>query len=84
MLIDVLWYRNVPTDEQQIYKLFARRMFEARCKQEESCKLKAFRHALFGKYATWVPPLYWTPHQDFPLPQSTAYHKSVVMETETH
>ena len=80
-LIDILWYSNVPTDEQQIYQIFARRMFEARCKQEESNKLKAFRHALFGKYATWVPPLFWTPHQDFPLPESTAVHESLVGES---
>lgn len=72
-ILDLIWFRNVPTDEQQIYQIFASRMFEARCRQEDAGKLKSFRHILYGKYATWVPPIYWTPHKDFPLPSSTAY-----------
>jgi hypothetical protein len=72
-LFDVFWYQDQPTDEHRIRQLFSQRMFEARCNQEEAGKLKAFRHVLFGKYSTLVPSIMWTPHQDFPLPISTAY-----------
>jgi hypothetical protein len=72
-LLDWWWYQNMPTDDQRIYQIFSARMFEARCRQENTHKLKHFRHALYGKYATWVPPLFWSPHQDFPLPSSSAY-----------
>lgn len=71
-ILDSIWFQKVATTDQQIYKLFAERMFEARCKHEEALKLKAFRHFLYGKYATRVPPLLWSPHMDFPLPASTA------------
>lgn len=50
-------------------------MFHARCKQEESVKLKAFRHCVFGRYSIAVPSLIWTPHKDYPLPSSTAHYE---------
>ena len=71
-VLDLLWYQNQENDEEKIRKDFEKRFFEARSKQEEAGKLKAFRHVLFGKYSTLVPPILWTPHQDFPLPTSTA------------
>ena len=73
-ILDLVWYQKIPTDEQKIYQIFASRMFEARCRQELTGKLKAFRQILFGKFATWVPPLFWSPHQDYPLPSSTAHY----------
>lgn len=71
-VIDLLYYKDIPTDDQRIYQIFAQRMFEARCRQEDAGKLKAFRRLLFGKFATWVPSLYWSPHQDYPLATSNA------------
>ena len=35
-------------------------------------EIESFRQLLFGKYSTFVPPIMWTPHQDFPLPTSLA------------
>lgn len=71
-VFDLVYYHKIPTDDQRIYKIFAARMFEARCRQEEAGKLKTFRELLFGKFATLIPPLYWSPHQDFPLAPSTS------------
>eukprot|EP00934_Nitzschia_sp_Nitz4_P008182 Nitzschia sp. Nitz4//scaffold92_size79448//72925//76351//NITZ4_005405-RA/size79448-augustus-gene-0.27-mRNA-1//1//CDS//3329560228//8172//frame0 len=71
-LLDMAWTQDSPTVEQRIERIFASRIKEARGKQEEASKLKSFRHVLFGKYATRVPPLLWSPHIDFPLPSSTS------------
>eukprot|EP00977_Amphora_coffeiformis_P016528 scaffold5139_cov155-Amphora_coffeaeformis.AAC.3 len=72
-LIDLFWSRQQKeSDDQRIRKMFRERFREARCKQEEARKLKAFRQLLFGKYSTFVPSMMWTPHQDFPLPSSSA------------
>ena len=73
-VLDLLYYQNIPTNDQRIYQIFASRMFDARCRQENAGKLKAFRQLLFGKCATLIPPLYWSPHQDFPLASSTCHH----------
>ncbi|KAG7372677.1 C2 domain containing protein [Nitzschia inconspicua] len=76
-ILDLVYFRHMPTDEQKIRDLFMERMLKARAQQEENRKLKAFRHALFGKYATTVPSIMWTPHNDFPIPSSSArYHGS--------
>ncbi|KAG7343502.1 C2 domain containing protein [Nitzschia inconspicua] len=76
-IVDLVYFRRMPTDEQKIRDLFMERMLKARVQQEENRKLKAFRHALFGKYATTVPSIMWTPHNDFPIPSSSArYHGS--------
>jgi hypothetical protein len=75
-VLDLVYYQTIPTDDQRIYKIFATRMFEARCRQENAGKLKAFRQLLFGKCATLIPPLYWSPHQDFPLGSSTTSPQS--------
>jgi hypothetical protein len=50
---------------------------DSRVQQENNRKLKAFRQQLFGKYATSVPTIFWTPNNDFPKPSSSAkYHGS--------
>ena len=72
-VLDLLYYQNTPTKDQRIYRIFASRMFDARCRQENAGKLRAFRQLLFGKCATLIPPLYWSPHQDFPLASSTSH-----------
>ena len=72
-LIDIYLVKTKQSDEKQLRKLLSERMFRARCRQEEAGKLKAFRHVLYGKYATAVPTSMWTPHQDHPLPESTAH-----------
>lgn len=67
-----MYLKRQSTDEHKLRKLFAARLFVARCHQEEAGKLKAFLHVLYGKYSTAVPTLMWTPHQDRPLPESEA------------
>ena len=47
-------------------------MFAVRCCQEKTRKQTAFRRLIFGNFSTFVPPITWTPHKDFPLPTSTA------------
>ncbi|KAL3908077.1 MAG: hypothetical protein SGARI_003230, partial [Bacillariaceae sp.] len=71
----MLYFRHIPTDEQKIRKIFNERMLKARVNQEDNRKLKAYRQVLYGKYSTSVPSIMWTPHNDFPRPDSTArYH----------
>jgi len=70
-VLDLLYYQYIPTEDQRIYRFFATKMFEARCRQETAGKLKAFRQIIFGKCATFIPSLYWSPHQDFPLASSS-------------
>lgn len=83
-LIDTFWNcRQEENDDQKIRKLFRERFQEARYKQEEARKLKAFRQLLFGKYSTFVPSIMWTPHQDFPLPSSTAHVEKKSEDTES-
>jgi len=71
-LLDIWWYRPLEKEKHNLRKLLAERLNMARYSQEDALKLRAFRHALFGKYSTQVPSILWTPHQDFPLPSSTA------------
>jgi hypothetical protein len=74
-IVDLFYYRHIPSDEQKIRKLFMERMLKARVNQEDNRKLKAYRQVLYGKYSTSVPAIVWTPHNDFPRPDSTArYH----------
>ena len=73
MLWDVFLDLNEDDQKHKIKQLLAKRWFEARCRQESSGKLKAFRHVLFGKYSTCVPPMSWTPQQDRPLPESNCH-----------
>ncbi|KAL3896405.1 MAG: hypothetical protein SGARI_007180, partial [Bacillariaceae sp.] len=74
-ILDMLYFRHIPTDEQKIRKIFNERMLKARVNQEDNRKLKAYRQVLYGKYSTSVPSIMWTPHNDFPRPDSTArYH----------
>lgn len=73
-ILDFAYVRHISTNEQRIRKLLRKRMFEARVVQEDNKKEKAFRNALFGKYSTAVPSIYWTRHHDFPLPSSYARH----------
>ena len=73
IILDRFWYQYLPTDDQsKLRKVYEKRMFEARCKQEDVTKLRVFRHLLFGRYGTMVPSILWTPHQDFPMPSSSA------------
>lgn len=71
-VLDFLYFRNLPTEDQRIRKIFKERMLEARMMQEEKQKVRSFRHCVFGKYSTSVPSQYWTRHRDFPLLSSFA------------
>jgi len=66
------WKKHHSDEESKLRQMFEERIFQARCKQEEASKLKAFRHIIFGKFGTAVPGLSWTPRLDRPCHESHA------------
>ena len=82
-LLDVMYIQKRTDDERRLRLLFLERMFQARCKTEETAKLRAFRQTVFGKYSLHVPSILWTPHNDLPLPTSSAKYDETKMDNRS-